>query len=208
MSTKLHVSGSPEKLVEAVIEEAKKELSAKIDEAYTAAKTLLDDNYREAIEEVERAIRNEAADLEERLKALEASKEVELRMLESRIRSKYTEEVIREALRRASSVVPREKYRAFLAAKLREALESMKKYTSEARVIPCEADRQVLAGLASEVVVTGIRYTISPQGIEDCSGFILESGDGKVRLDYRLETLLAPYMDELRAIALRNLFPS
>ncbi len=205
---KLHVAGDPEKLVDTVLEEAKREVESKVEEAYRAARELVEEAYREAVKEVEKAIRSEVAEFSERLKALEASKEVELRMVQSRIKSEYTEKVIREALKRASSVVPGQRYRAFLEKRLREALESMKKYSGEARIIPCAQDRRVVEEIAAKTTVDGIAFVVSTSDLEECSGFIVESGDGRVRLDYRLETLLAPYMDELRAIALRNLFPS
>jgi len=206
--SRLYVAGDPERLVETVLSEVREALKKRLDEAYSAARSLLEDVYRESLAEIEKAIRNEASDLKERLKALEASNEVEIRMLESKVKAEYTDRVLREALRRISREVAREAYRRFLSKQLKTALEAMRKYTSSAHVISCSEDRELLEEIAEEVSVEGISYTVSENSLENCSGFILESSDKMVRLDYRLETVLQPVMDELRAIALRNLFPS
>ena len=210
MSSKqrLAVYGNPEKLVETVLSEAKRDLSKRIEEAYSAARELLDEEYRKSLQEVEKAIINEAKELREKLKALEASNEVELRMLESKIKSEFVEKVLEEALSRAPREIPREAYKRFLASQLKEALQALKRYTSEGRVIACKPDRGLLEELVGEVEVEGIEAIVASETLEGCGGFILESSDRKVRLDYRLQTVLQPFMDELRAIALRNLFRS
>ncbi len=193
----LRVVGDPEKIVNQVIEEFRKELEKRIAEALEASRSVLEKAYDEAIRSLERSLDEKLRSLEERLKSAEATHEVELRRELAKLRAAKVEEVLREALEKLPSYVPRDRYEAFLQRLLREAKE---RSGGRAKIIPTERDRELVTRLAKRLGLEVSGETRSGYG-----GFIAITPDGVV-LDYTLENVLGEVIDKTRSVIARELF--
>ncbi len=193
----LRVVGDPEKIVNQVIEEFRKELEKRIAEALEASRSVLEKAYDEAIRSLERSLDEKLRSLEERLKSAEATHEVELRRELAKLRAAKVEEVLQEALEKLPSYVPRDRYEGFLQRLLREAKE---RSGGRAKIIPTERDREIVTRLAKKLGLEVSGETRSGYG-----GFIAITPDGVV-LDYTLEKVLGEVIDKTRSVIARELF--
>jgi len=193
----LRVIGDPERIVNQVIEEFRRELEKRIAEALEASRSVLEKAYDEAIRSLEKSLEERLRGLEEKLKSAEATREVELRRELAKLRAAKVEEVLSEALNKLPEYVPRERYEGFIERLLREAKE---RSGGRAKIIPVERDRELVARLAKKLGLEVSGETRSGYG-----GFIAITEDGVV-LDYTLEKVLSDVIDKARAVIAQELF--
>ncbi|MET1100954.1 MAG: V-type ATP synthase subunit E family protein [Pyrodictiaceae archaeon] len=206
---RLQITGNPEKLVEVIVGELVKRARSKVDEAYKAAREILDNAYKEALQELEDSIKSELENARENILATEASEIVELRKELTKLRLEYVEKVLSEAFRKFRLEIPIDNYVAFIKRHYEAALNSMKRYTREAIILPCSNDLDVLKRIVENTPSEEVQVEVLTNTTMSCyGGFIIQSRDGRIRLDYRLEALLGRIIDELRSIALKELFSS
>jgi vacuolar-type H+-ATPase subunit E/Vma4 len=191
------VVGDPERIVEQVIEEFRSELEKRIAEALEASRSVLEKAYDEAVRTLERDLNEKLRSLEERLRSAEATREVELRRELAKLRAAKVEEVLREALEKLSSYVPRDRYEKFLERLLREAKE---RSGGRAKIVPVERDREIVTRLAKK-----LGLEVSGETRDGYGGFIAITPDGVV-LDYTLDKVLGEVIDKARAVISQQLF--
>ncbi len=208
-SVEVRVVGKPEKLLESIFRKLVDEIiEKKIDEALAAALNLLATARDQALASIEEEVEGILRMALERLRAHESSLEARLRVDLARLRAEYTEKAVMEALRRLRDVVREDEYREVLRRLLLDALKLISSYTSEAIVTPTSRDASIVRDLLPQVAaeVPGLNVRVGEEPVEGIGGFIVESADGKVRFDYRLESLLSQALDRARARALKELF--
>jgi vacuolar-type H+-ATPase subunit E/Vma4 len=193
----LRVIGDPEKIVNQVIEEFRRELEKRIAEALEASRSVLEKAYDEALRSLERSLEEKLRGLEEKLKSAEATREVELRRELAKLRAAKVDEVLGEALSKLPEYVPRSQYEGFIERLLREAKE---RSGGKAKIVPVERDRELVERLARKLGLEVSGETRSGYG-----GFIAITSDGVV-LDYTLEKVLSDVIDKARAVIARELF--
>ncbi len=191
------VIGDPERIVNQVIEEFRRELEKRIAEALEASRSVLEKAYDEAVRSLEKNLDERLRVLEERLKSAEATREVEIRRELAKLRAAKVEEVLNEALEKLPDYVPRSQYEGFLERLLREAKE---RSGGRAKIVPVERDREIVARLAKR-----LGLEVSGESRTGYGGFIAITPDGVV-LDYTLENVLGDVIDKARAVVARELF--
>ncbi|NPA04914.1 MAG: hypothetical protein GXO09_02310 [Crenarchaeota archaeon] len=208
-NVEVRVVGKPEKLLESIFKKLVDEIiEKKIDEALAAALNLLATARDQALASIEEEVENILRMALERLRAHESSLEARLRVDLAKLRAEYTERAVQEALRRLRDAVKEDEYREVLRKLLLDALRLISSYTSEAVVTPTKRDYDIVKEILPEVMqeLTGLNIRLAEQPVEGIGGFIVESSDGRVRFDYRLESLLSQALDRARARALKELF--
>ncbi len=192
------VVGDPERIVNQVIEETRQDIEKRIAEALEAARSVLEKAYDEALRELEKALDESLRGLEERLRSAEATKEVELRRELAKLRARYVDEVLQEALEKLHDYVPRDRYEAFLARLMEDAKKKLG--GKKAKVIPTERDRELVARLTKRYGFELGGETTSGHG-----GFLVEAEDGTV-LDFTLDNVLSDVIDKARSLIAEELF--
>ncbi len=202
----VRVIGSTSSLVNYVVKTVAKNVKAKLEEAKKASEELVERAYLEALREAEDRVRRTLREVRERIESYRASRDVELKKELTRLKLKATEEVLGEAVRVFREKVPLETYKRFLEKVYREAVERASIHSRELVVVPAPADRSLIAEIAARATPPDVRVTISEEIVDAVGGFILKSSDGKLTLDYRVEALLAPALEEARLVVLKTLF--
>jgi len=203
------VVGKPEKLFEKVFEKVVEEVvDKKVEEALKAALQLLTTARDQAIASIEKEVEEMLRTAEERLRAYESSLDAKLRVEMARLKADYANKAVEEALRRLRDVIPEDKYRETLRRMLRDALQSIVAYTRSVVIVPAAKDASLIQSILPEVEheVEGLSVEISSETIDSIGGFIVQSKDGRIRLDYRLEAVLSEALDRARSKAMKVLF--
>ncbi len=192
------VVGSPEALVDQVIEEFKQMLEKRIAEALEASRTILSKAYDEALRSLEKTLRENLRGLEEKLRSAEATREVEVRRELAVYRAKLVDELLEEALRSLPSYVPREQYEGFIRRLLEEAKQ--RAGGKKLKIIPVESDRELVKKLAKK-----LGLEVAEESRAGYGGFIAMTEDGVV-YDYTIDNVLSDVIDKVRALIARELF--
>lgn len=208
-SVEVRVVGKPEKLFEKVFEKVVKDVvDKKVDEALKASLQLLATARDQALASIEKEVEEILRGAEERLKAHESSLEARLRVEIARLKNEYVDKAVGEALKRFRDAVPEEKYREILRRMLKNGLQTIAVHTRSAIIVPAAKDVNLIQSILPEVEreITGLSVEISSKTIDSIGGFIVQSRDGRISLDYRLETVLSEALDRARARAMKELF--
>ena len=208
-SVEVKVVGKPEKLFEKVFEKVVEEVvDKKIEEALKAALQLLTTARDQAIASIEKEVEEMLRTAEERLRAYESSLDAKLRVEMARLKADYANKAVEEALERLREAIPEDKYRETLRRMLRDALQSTRAYTRSIVIVPAAKDANLIQSILPEVgqEAGGLSVEISSETIDSIGGFIVQSKDGRIRLDYRLEAVLSEALDRARSQAMKVLF--
>lgn len=208
-SVEVKVIGKPEKLLEKVFEKIVEEIvDKKVEEALKAALQLLATARDQAVASIEKEVEEILRIAEERLRAYESSLDAKLRVEMARLKADYANKAVEEALKRLRDVIPEDKYRETLRRMLKDALQSIITYTRSVVIVPAARDASLIQSILPEVEheVEGSSVEISSETIDSIGGFIVQSRDGRVRFDYRLEAVLSEALDRARARAMKELF--
>ena len=208
-SVEVKVIGKPEKLLEKVFEKIVEEIvDKKVEEALKAALQLLATARDQAVASIEKEVEEILRIAEERLRAYESSLDAKLRVEMARLKADYANKAVEEALKRLRDVIPEDKYRETLRRMLKDALQSIITYTRSVVIVPAARDASLIQSILPEVEheVEGLSVEISSETIDSIGGFIVQSRDGRVRFDYRLEAVLSEALDRARARAMKELF--
>ena len=203
------IVGKPDKLFEKVFEKVVEEaVDKKVEEALKAALQLLTTARDQALASIEKEVEEILRIAEERLRAYESSLEARLRVEIARLKTSYANKAVEEALKRFRDIVPEDKYRETLRRMLRDALQSIAVYTRDVIIVPATKDVNLIQSILPEVEreVAGLSVEVSSKTIDSIGGFIMQSRDGRVSLDYRLEAVLSRALDRARARAMKELF--
>jgi V/A-type H+-transporting ATPase subunit E len=171
-----------DKVIQAILEDGRKEAERIVAEGRHEAEKDLGKSRKEAQKLVDEKGK-EADRLAQRMKTQESARaEIESKKVVLKAQKEFLDEVYETALRRLG-----EKW----STKLIES--TMKQKASEVKgglVFSNERDKGIVGGLVSNY---GGRFG----GVIDCmGGIVIESSDGSVRTDYRLETLLKDVWDD------------
>ncbi len=202
-----HVLGSPERLVETVSKTLSSEAEKKLGEAKAAAEEIVRKAFEEALSSALRRVEEEARRLSDRLAALEAAKTVELRKKLSAVKARVVEDIIARAFLRARDSLGREGYARVLEGLVRAAVNALTGMGARKIVlVPVERDRAILESIAERLRGEGLEISVSSDSVEGLGGFVAESPEAGIRLDYRVETVYSTGFEEARAVALKALF--
>ena len=208
-NVEVKVVGKPEKLLEKVFEKVVEEVvDKKVEEALKAALQLLATARDQALASIEKEIEEILRAAEERLRAYESSLDAKLRVEIARLKTDYANKAVEEALRRLRDAIPEDKYRETLRRMLKDALQSIAAYRRSVVIVPAARDANLVQSVLPEVEreVEGLSVEISSETVDSIGGFIVQSRDGCVRFDYRLEAVLSEALDRARARAMKELF--
>ncbi len=193
----LRVVGSPEKLAETIVSEVKARIESRVREALEAARGILDRAFEEEYGRVEAELRRAARSAEEQLKAYAAKREVELRKKVSELLSNAVEEIVEEAMNRLRGYVGEKAYEEFTRRMLRDALERLRG-KGEIVVRPARPDQELVSRLVEELRAEGVEVKVG-EPVEGRGGFLASAPAAGMTVDYRLEVILAPLLEEARA---------
>jgi V-type H+-transporting ATPase subunit E len=145
------------------------------------------------------AILERAEQEAERLRSqVAATAQLKARTLQLEQREKLLDKVFAEARQRLGSVKKRADYEQVTVQLLREALAQLK--GGQAQVRADEATRKHLKAKTLEQVAKEMRTEITVgDPLEEGTGLIIESSDGRVQYDNTLETRLARMQSVLRS---------
>ena len=201
---RVRLYGDPAAVAKTAAEDVRNELVRKFDEALDGALRVLDAAKNRALAKIEKEVGSILREAEERVRAERATREAELRVEELNARNEWIEKAVAEALKRLRSRVGEEAYSKFLADLLKKAAEMLRE-KGEMIVEPTAPDRDLIEKLVSSMELP-VKVRIASETVEGAGGFIASSPDGSIRLDYRLEYVLADVIEEARAAAAKALF--
>lgn len=196
--------GDPAAVAKTAVEDVRSELTRKFEEALDGAIRILDAAKNRALAKVEKEIGEILREAEERVRAERATREAELRVEELNAKNEWIEKAVSEALRRLRSHVGDETYSKFLADLIQRAAEALRE-KGEMIIEPTSRDRDLIERLVSSLQLP-VKVTISSENVDGYGGFIASSPDGSIRLDYRIEYVLADVIEQARAAAAKALF--
>ena len=208
-SVEVKVVGKPGKLFEKVFEKVMKDVvGKKVDEALKASLQLLTTARDQALASIEKEVEEILREAEERLRAYESSLEAKLRVEIARLKADYANKAVEEAIRRFRDVISEEKYRETLRRMLRDALQSISIHARSVIIVPAANDATLIQSILPEVEqeITGLSVEISSKTVDSIGGFIVQSRDGRISLDYRLDAILSEALDRARSRAMKELF--
>jgi len=201
---RVRVYGDPESVAKRAVEELRAEIVRKLDEALDGALRILDAAKNRALTRIERELGEALREAEERVRAERATYEARLRVEEMNARNEWIERAVNEALKKLREALGEDEYRRFLEALVRNAAEALRD-AGEMIIYPVESDRPLLEKIVAEAQLP-IRASLAAESVEGYGGFVASSPDGSVRLDYRIESVLAEAVEEARAAAAAKLF--
>ncbi len=202
-----HVVGDPSRLLSAVRGEVERRASGRLEEASRAAEEIVRRGFEEALRAALRRVEEEARRLSERLAALEASKTVEMRKRLAALKAEVVDDVMREAFVRFRELLGEERYVELLTDLARRAARALgERGASRVVLVPVERDRGAAERVAERLRGEGYSVEVSGENVRGLGGFVVESPDAGVRLDYRFETVFSRAFEEARAAALKALF--
>ncbi|KSW12168.1 hypothetical protein CF15_05245 [Pyrodictium occultum] len=199
MAARIRLIGSPEKLVDEVIERARRNAEARMNEALEAARKILDKAFEESLSRLEEELRRSARSASERLESFAARHEVELRKKIAKLRAEAVEEALRQALEKLRSTVGEEEYTGFLARLLEEAARRLAAEYRELVVVPAGPDREAVKRAVKRARLPGgVKASLADETVEGIGGFIIRARGGP-SLDYRLDVVLSTAVEEARS---------
>ncbi|BEP17154.1 hypothetical protein PYJP_05060 [Pyrofollis japonicus] len=200
------VLGSPDKLSDEIIDKIRSEIETKMKEALIAARQIIDKAYEESRKKLEEELRHMSRDARERVSSFSAKWEVEHRKKLAELRSKAVEEVLAEALSKLRSYVGEEAYTEFLARMMNDAFSKLPEGVEEVNIIPVKGDEEyVKKALRKASKPKGVKVEVAEEFVEGLGGFIIRTRGGGFTLDYRLDVVLAPVIEETRTVILKTL---
>jgi vacuolar-type H+-ATPase subunit E/Vma4 len=191
------IVGSPEKLADAVIDDVRKRIEARIREALEASRKIVDATFEEEYRRLESELRRAVRNAEEQLRAYTAKREVKLRKKVTEVISTAVEEIVEEAITRIKDYVGMEEYKNFMSRMLNDAIQRLK---GKGRIVirPATPDEQLIEELVRELGGQGVDVHIG-EPVEGKGGFLASVPAAGLTVDYRLEVILAPSLEEARA---------
>jgi V/A-type H+-transporting ATPase subunit E len=191
------IVGSPERLAGTVISNVKRRVEGRVREALEASRKIVDSAFEEEYRRLETELRRAVKSAEEKVKAYTAKREVELRKKTSEILSRAVEEIVEEDMGKLREYVGERTYREFLAMMLADAVERLR---GRGRIIvrPAMPDQQLVKELAEELKAKGVAVEVG-EPVEGKGGFLASAPEAGLTIDYRLEVILAPALEEARA---------
>jgi len=202
----VRVLGSPDKLADEIIGRIRSEIEAKMNEALIAAKQIVEKSYEEARRGLEESLSHAIRDARERVSSFSAKWEVEHRKRLAEIRAKAVEEVLREALSRLRSYIGEEAYINFLARMLSDAFSKLPEDVEEVEILPVNGDAEYVSkALKKAEKPRRIKPRLLEEPLEGLGGFVIRARGGGLSLNYSLDVVLAPVIEEARTIILETL---
>lgn len=200
------ILGSPEKLADEVINKIRTEIETRMNEALLAAKQIVEKAYEEARKKLEEELSHALRDAREKISSFSAKWEVEHRKKLAEIRAKAVDEALQEALSRLRSYVGEESYIDFLARMLRDAFIKLPPDVTEIDIVPVNGDSEYVAKALKRVEKPrGIKARISEETLDGLGGFVVRAREGGLTLNYSLDVVLAPVIEEARSAILETL---
>lgn len=200
------VLGSPDKLSDEIIDKIRSEIETKMREALIAARQIIDKAYEESRKKLEEELRHMSRDARERVSSFSAKWEVEHRKKLAELRSKAVEDTLAEALSKLRGYVGEEAYTEFLARMLNDAFSKLPEGVEEVDIIPVKGDEEyVKKALRKASKPKGVKVEVAEEFVEGLGGFIIRTRGGGFTLDYRLDVVLAPVIEETRTVILKTL---
>jgi V/A-type H+-transporting ATPase subunit E len=200
------VLGSPDKLSDEIIDKIRSEIETKMREALIAARQIIDKAYEESRKKLEEELRHMSRDARERVSSFSAKWEVEHRKKLAELRSKAVEDILAEALSKLRGYVGEEAYTEFLARMLNDAFSKLPEGVEEVDIIPVKGDEEyVKKALRKASKPKGVKVEVAEEFVEGLGGFIIRTRGGGFTLDYRLDVVLAPVIEETRTVILKTL---
>ncbi len=204
---KVRIIGNPRILVDTVVKSLKEDFDKRIAEAEEAAYKLLEKSFDEALRVARESVRRAIVEARDRIESFKASKDVEARKELTRMKLKIMETILNEALQKLRPSIPEDLYRKFLEKLYTEAITRLSRHTTRIRIIPAENDTNILREIIATKTPAEIEVTIDERALKGTiGGFIAQSEDAKLSLDYRLETILSQAIDQARLVVLKTLF--
>ncbi|ABM80638.1 V-type ATP synthase subunit E [Hyperthermus butylicus] len=205
MTSSVRIVGDPSRFAEQLVSSIAEHVESRVREALEAARKIVERAYEESASKLESELRRALREAEEQVQAYTAKREVELRKRLAEIRAKAVEEIMSVALQRLREYVGLEAYKEFIKRLLDSALETASRRSRRVIVHPARPDQAIVAELAPRVAAEkGIEVEVG-EAVEGAGGFTVRAVEAGLTLDYRLEVILAPALEEARARVLEVL---
>ena len=202
----IRVLGSPDKLADEIVGKIRSEIETKMSEALVAARQILEQAYEESRRKLEEELSHAVRDAREKVSSFTAKWEVEHRKKLAEVRARAVEEVLNEALSKIRSYVGEEAYISFLARLLSDAFSKLPSDAENVEIVPVNGDSEYISKALRKVEKPkGVKITVAKESIEGLGGFVLRTRGGGLTLNYSLDVVLAPVIEEARSIILETL---
>ncbi len=193
--------GDPRKVAEELANRESQKTEKVLEEAKQHAYKIIEDAYKKALSEGEKRLREEFSKAEEQLKSIVSSLELDLKTIVSSEKSKYVEEVIKEALEKIDELAEEEWYEKYLESIL---LKLTNENYDRLILKTNKRDKDTVQAIIAKLGLRGLE--VSPEPVDILGGVIAEAPDGSVRLDYSLDLLVRMNEYKLMSVASRKLF--